>query len=214
MQCGAKKRDGGSCPTPAMPNGKCRMHGGKSTGSGTLKHGRYSMYLPSQLGEHYNAALHDKDLLSLKGEAELVQAFILDAVQALDLDQCQAAWDTLSALAKDVHEASKSKDVDSERASIALEMANVIRDGVEVWKQVNNVLGYIEKKRALADTEAKRIKAAAETITAKEGGLLVRVLVEAIRKEFSDQPDRVARVAQQLTVVLGGRSNEPADRAA
>jgi len=35
------------CQSPAMPNGRCRMHGGKSPGApkgnqNALKHGRYS----------------------------------------------------------------------------------------------------------------------------------------------------------------------------
>jgi hypothetical protein len=46
-RCGAKTRQGGSCQAPAMPNGRCRMHGGKSTGApkgnqNALKHGRYT----------------------------------------------------------------------------------------------------------------------------------------------------------------------------
>jgi len=36
--CGAKsKRTGFSCRQPAMKNGKCRLHGGKSTGPRTAK---------------------------------------------------------------------------------------------------------------------------------------------------------------------------------
>ena len=32
-RCGAKRRcDGGECQQPAMNNGRCRFHGGKSTG--------------------------------------------------------------------------------------------------------------------------------------------------------------------------------------
>jgi hypothetical protein len=31
-RCGARRRDGGKCQAPAMPNGRCRMHGGRSTG--------------------------------------------------------------------------------------------------------------------------------------------------------------------------------------
>jgi hypothetical protein len=31
-RCGAKTRAGGPCRQPAMPNGRCRLHGGKSTG--------------------------------------------------------------------------------------------------------------------------------------------------------------------------------------
>jgi hypothetical protein len=52
-RCGAKRRDGSSCASPAMKNGRCRMHGGLSTGPRTAeglassrrakwKHGHYS----------------------------------------------------------------------------------------------------------------------------------------------------------------------------
>jgi len=39
--CGAKTRSGKSCKTPGMVNGRCRMHGGKSTGRPPI-HGRYT----------------------------------------------------------------------------------------------------------------------------------------------------------------------------
>ena len=52
-RCGARRRDGGDCRQAAMVNGRCRMHGGKSTGARTeagkakagaanLRHGYYS----------------------------------------------------------------------------------------------------------------------------------------------------------------------------
>ena len=34
-RCGARTRTGMACKGPAMPNGKCRMHGGASTGPRT-----------------------------------------------------------------------------------------------------------------------------------------------------------------------------------
>lgn len=45
--CGAKKRDGTPCRAMAMPNGRCRLHGGKNTGApkdnkNSLKHGIYA----------------------------------------------------------------------------------------------------------------------------------------------------------------------------
>jgi hypothetical protein len=36
-RCGAKTRAGYSCQQPAMPNGRCRMHGGPSTGPRTAE---------------------------------------------------------------------------------------------------------------------------------------------------------------------------------
>ena len=46
-RCGALTRSGKPCRSPAMANGRCRMHGGKSTGApkgnrNAFKHGRYS----------------------------------------------------------------------------------------------------------------------------------------------------------------------------
>jgi hypothetical protein len=43
--CGAKTRAGGKCRAPAMPNGRCRMHGGCSlagAASPRFKHGLYT----------------------------------------------------------------------------------------------------------------------------------------------------------------------------
>src|SRR5215470_6587827 len=34
-RCGAKNRHGSPCKCPAMPNGRCRLHGGLSTGPKT-----------------------------------------------------------------------------------------------------------------------------------------------------------------------------------
>ena len=36
-RCGARNRQGGACMSPAMANGRCRLHGGKSTGPRTTE---------------------------------------------------------------------------------------------------------------------------------------------------------------------------------
>jgi len=45
-RCGAKTRAGGACGHYAMPNSRCRIHGGKSTGPRDrrkiTKHGHYT----------------------------------------------------------------------------------------------------------------------------------------------------------------------------
>jgi hypothetical protein len=36
-RCGARTRGGATCKSRSMPNGRCRMHGGKSTGPRTAE---------------------------------------------------------------------------------------------------------------------------------------------------------------------------------
>ena len=48
LRCGARTRNGSPCCSPAMTNGRCRMHGGTSPGApkgkanGMFRHGRYT----------------------------------------------------------------------------------------------------------------------------------------------------------------------------
>lgn len=68
-RCGAKNRRGTTCQCPAMPNGRCRLHGGLSTGPKTpegielirqavTKHGRYSKVAKAER-QHYRTMLRD-----------------------------------------------------------------------------------------------------------------------------------------------------------
>lgn len=60
--CGAKTRTGGRCKSAPMPNGRCRQHGGKSTGpkdnrgnQNARKHGIYGSHLTPQEREQFDA---------------------------------------------------------------------------------------------------------------------------------------------------------------
>jgi hypothetical protein len=60
-RCLARTRARTQCQSPAMPNGRCRMHGGKSPGapqgnSRALKHGRFT-------AEHIAAGRHFSKLI-------------------------------------------------------------------------------------------------------------------------------------------------------
>lgn len=59
-RCGARTRSGAPCRAPAMPNGRCRMHGGCSSGprseagiarirSARTKHGAYAAEMRAYL---------------------------------------------------------------------------------------------------------------------------------------------------------------------
>jgi hypothetical protein len=75
QRCGAKTRRGSECKCPAMANGRCRLHGGLSTGPKTAdgierirravtKHGRHSEVTRKQRDKYRTLVRSAKELLS------------------------------------------------------------------------------------------------------------------------------------------------------
>ncbi|WP_352547190.1 HGGxSTG domain-containing protein [Mesorhizobium australicum] len=71
-RCGAKTRSAHPCKSPAMPNGRCRLHGGKSPGaprgnSNALKHGRYSAEAMAERRRFRDLLAEIKEVIELVG---------------------------------------------------------------------------------------------------------------------------------------------------
>lgn len=90
-KCGAKTRSGGTCKNWAMPNGRCRMHGGKSTGAppekmkgnqNSLKHGLFSRYIPEDTLEVMNM-LDDKSPADLLWDQIRIQYAAIIRAQSI-----------------------------------------------------------------------------------------------------------------------------------
>ncbi len=64
-RCGARTRSGGACRQPAMPNGRCRLHGGLSTGPRTTE-GRLRCQRP-----HLRHGFRSAEILGLRRESAL-----------------------------------------------------------------------------------------------------------------------------------------------
>jgi hypothetical protein len=75
--CGARTRTGGVCKNSPMPNGRCRMHGGKNPKGiehHNYKHGRYSKSVPTRMAERYEEVLRDPERLVLDHELAVAVA--------------------------------------------------------------------------------------------------------------------------------------------
>src|SRR5690554_1149496 len=91
-RCGAKTRNGGKCKNWAMANGRCRMHGGKSTGappekmkgnSNARTHGLFSKYLPKETLEIMDSINEIKPLDILWTNIQMQFASIIRAQQIM-----------------------------------------------------------------------------------------------------------------------------------
>src|SRR5215207_6276206 len=84
--CGAKTRSGGECTQPAMANGRCRMHGGRSprgVAHPSFKTGRFSRSIPSRLSQSYEEALADPRKLELTDELAVIVARNRELLESL-----------------------------------------------------------------------------------------------------------------------------------
>ena len=74
-RCGAKTRRGTPCRCPAMANGRCRLHGGLSTGPRTAegierirravtKHGKYSKRATAERADYRNLLIECRETLA------------------------------------------------------------------------------------------------------------------------------------------------------
>lgn len=80
-RCGAKTRSGTPCKNGAMANGRCRMHGGKSTGAppekmkrnqNAKKHGFFQKHMPAEAFGIMNE-LFEKDPIDMLWENIVIQ---------------------------------------------------------------------------------------------------------------------------------------------
>ena len=90
--CGAKTRSGKPCRNRAMANGRCRMHGGKSTGappekmkknSNARTHGLFAKYLPEETLEIMDSINEIKPLDILWTNIQMQFASIIRAQQIM-----------------------------------------------------------------------------------------------------------------------------------
>ena len=80
-RCGAKTRSGTPCQNWGMENGRCRMHGGKSTGP--IVHGRYSVKHKAKLQAKMDKFLNDPQPGNLMHEIALMRALLQDFLDRL-----------------------------------------------------------------------------------------------------------------------------------
>lgn len=203
MECGAKKKDGTPCRARAMPNGRCRIHGGK-TPSGpaapSFKHGRYSKYLPKGLATLYQEAQQDPDLLSIAGEIHLVDARLRELIARLETGECGATWKALREAAKAYRAATRAKDTEALGEAIS-EILRLIERGFGDWAAWREVGDQIDRRARLSAQEHRRLAELDQMIPAERAMVLVSALAEVVRRNVSDR-DTLSRITGEFREIL------------
>lgn len=206
IECGAKKRDGSPCKQPAMSNGRCRLHGGKSLkgiASPSLTTGKYSKYLPVGLHEPYADSQADHaTLLSLRGDVELLDTLIRAKLINLDTGESAQHW---IALVKHIIEARKAmKSEDYGELSKRLDEIEALVDKRRLhYATEQEITSQLEQRRKLVETEQKIIFGKERSIPIEQALLLMQAVLESVKRNVTDVAALTAIQADFIQFVGG-----------
>mgnify|MGYP003405074222 CR=1 FL=1 len=219
-RCLAKTKmgDGPPCQNFALPNGRCKWHGGMSLPAGPshprYKHGRYSKDLPARLREGYERALIDPDLLNRRQDLALISARISELLSKLESSGGAQRDELLRDQAKLYRSSSRISDP-AKRAEAQgraiFEMIQLIENGVgdEVWTEIG---AMIDRYNRVADGERKRLESLHASITADQAMVMFDSLTSLVLEHVTDPATRekIGLDFAKLTAsVLGGADTTP-----
>lgn len=202
-ECGAKTRSGGRCRAPAMKNGRCRIHGGKSLAgpaAANFKTGRYSKYLPAHLKDRYEAATSDPDLLVLRDEIGLIDARVAELMGRISTGENAVTWMMLRDRFAELEKAMKSGDPAKtiETMGAVKAVVNTAIGDYLVWSEIQ---GGLEQRRKLVESERKRLVEIQAFIDARSAMTLVASIIDVIRRNVKDRRE-LSQITQELSILL------------
>jgi len=205
MECGAKRRNGQPCKAPAMANGRCRIHGGKTPngfGLPQTKTGRYSKHLPSTLLTAYESAVNDPDLLSLHQDIHLIDALLFSNFQYLDTEESGEAWKAIRSSVIDMQLAF-NKDDYGKCLILLTEMRDIIDRRVLHYATEQEIRDKLEQRRKLVETVHKIDFQKERAITAEQAMLLISALLDSVRRNVTDV-SALSAIQADFVRLIGG----------
>lgn len=172
-----------------MPNGRCRMHGGKSPvgkSASRYKTGKYSKYLPDRLSSRYLEAVNDPELLALRDDIALIDTRLAEVLGRIDTGESGHVWESVAETFNNLKVASRTGNAN--KATVAMrELDDLISNGLAdnvIWSEIGELL---EKRRRIIESERRRLIDMQQMITAENAMLLVAALVGVIREHVTDR---------------------------
>lgn len=204
-RCGAKNRDGTPCKTWAMPNGRCRMHGGKSLAgpaSPMFKTGRYSKVLPGRLLARYQEAAQDEELLALREDVALIDARLADVLSRVDTGETGASWQAARAGLKVVRRAIGDNDPVALRKGLAA-LGDAIDQGAADYAAWGEIGRLLEQRQRLAESERRRLVEMQQMLTAEQAMTFLAAVLDSVRQHVTDRKVLAAVSAELASIAAG-----------
>lgn len=168
-----------------MPNGRCRLHGGKSLkgiASPQYKGLGYSKYIPVGLVDTFNEFRNDPEKLALDDQIALVDTYATQLMEELGDYSSAELWEQLQAQVTDYHKAK-----DDERHNLLTYIFDTIEAGASYVSKWDTLHKTMEQRRKLVADERKRRIEAQQMVTAEQAMLLTSALLDSVRRNVTDR---------------------------
>jgi hypothetical protein len=210
VACGARTRDGDICSNPAMPNGRCRMHGGNHPSGIASPHYVHGLRakprnLPAHMAASYETARQDPELISLREEIASTDARIDElwekAAQETPLQTYERMMDCWREAEKNRHLAEsgdekKKREFWDAYSSFGLMLAAAVDDQV-----IKREIRAEEAHRAqLSIAERGRLKDLGAMVTSEKAINLIAGVLGILRKHVLAQME--AKAARKLLMAV------------
>lgn len=208
--CGAKTRNGGTCKSKPMPNGRCRMHGGATPSGPALpqfKTGRYSKYVPERLLERYQQSVDDPELLNMRQDIALLDARLADLLQRVDTGEAQKLWEEARKAGDEAMRYMNNEDYGGVVLALA-KLDRAIGEGLADYDAWNEVQALLDQRRKLVEAEQKRLVAMQQMISTEQAMTFATALIEAVRRNVTDRAALTAIQAEFVRLVTAGNGAE------
>lgn len=209
--CGAKTRKGTPCMSAAMPNGRCRMHGG-STPKGARAHnfktGMRSRDLPTRLAATFIHGTPDPVRLTLDREIAAIDMLIIERCRALPLGENRRTWMALRD-ARDMLLAGRATEDYGKQTEALNRIMDLIPVGVSEWNAVDGLRDLLDDRRKLVAGETARIKLAQDSVTVDEARTLVAAMFAGLQLYITDVDERERVWAHVAAAIGAGKTAAP-----
>ena len=192
--CGAKTRSGTPCKRQALPNGRCKLHGGLTPSGMALpqfRTGRYSKAIPARLLARYEQAQRDPDLLAVREEVALLDARLADLLSRVDTGEAGTLWKQARQALKAFHAARAAGETKAMHEAL-VDLDQTIGRAVADYAAWDELGSVIEQRRKLVESERKRLIEMQQMISAEKAMTLVQALLESVRQNVSDRQQLAA----------------------
>lgn len=189
MQCGAKTRSGAPCKSPAMENGRCRMHGGKHPGGiahYNYKEGKYSKHLPQRMREAYQEAVDDPQLLEQREQIAILDARLLDLLSRVDTGESGALWQRLQDARIELLAAKQGGDATGQVVALN-RILDLIRQGHADYRAWGELQTVLEQRKRLIESERKRLVEMQQMVTSQQAMGLISAILESVKRNVTDR---------------------------